>query len=447
MTRTILRDGIVVFPDDIRNTDVLICEDKIESVCHIADIPIDCNIIDCRGKYIFPGVIDPHTHMGIPIKDRFSVDDFDTGTLSALQGGVTTIIDFSVLHSNESLRRSIIRRKAQAAVSHIDYSLHCNITRYSESILNEIPELIESGIISFKVFTTYKESGMMLTTRQIENIAYVVANHGGILMAHAEDDEEISKATQLLTGKGLTEAKYHGISRPVSAEVKAVRILGEISDKTGCRIYIVHRTSREGLEMAGKFSSLIVETCPQYLLLDDSVYEHDNGRMYVASPPLRSKDDLQALWHGITEGKIHTIGSDHCPFCQQDKLIGQPFQDILNGMGGVDTVFPVLAARFFQKKLNLNRLVQVSCEIPAKLFGLYPKKGALLPGSDADLIVVDPSKISLDWERSLVSITDWNAYSGYPAIFPEFVFTRGIMGVAKYRINRGTQGNFLPGEK
>jgi len=199
--------------------------------------------------------------------------------------------------------------------------------------------------------------------------------------------------------------------------------------------------------MAGKFSSLIVETCPQYLLLDDSVYEHDNGRMYVASPPLRSKDDLQALWHGITEGKIHTIGSDHCPFCQQDKLIGQPFQDILNGMGGVDTVFPVLAARFFQKKLNLNRLVQVSCEIPAKLFGLYPKKGALLPGSDADLIVVDPSKISLDWERSLVSITDWNAYSEYPAIFPEFVFTRGIMGVAKYRINRGTQGNFLPGEK
>lgn len=425
MRKILLKNGLVIHAEGQKREDILIENSKITAVGDVQSVGSDVKIIDCTNRLIFPGMIDAHTHMGIPIKGGYSADDFGSGSKSALNGGVTTIIDFTILSKDQTLWESVLERQKLAEKSVIDYTLHCNITRFDDDILKEIPEIIEKGINSFKVFTTYERAGMMLTYSEIEVVAQIITDNGGLLMVHAEDNDVIEKASKPLIDQNLTHPKYHGIARPPETEKVAVENIANIAEKTGCEFYIVHLNTAEGLKIAKQCSNIFIETCPQFLLLDDSVYEREDGQMFVASPALRKPRDREALWQGVMDGSVDVIATDHCPFMLKDKPTGIPFQNIPNGIGGVETLFPVMIAQFLERKIDLSRLVQLMSTNPAKIFNLYPQKGTITVNADADLVIVNPDDICTDWQDKLVSITDWNAYTDFPAIFPEKVFKHG----------------------
>ncbi|RMF09241.1 MAG: hypothetical protein D6762_04145, partial [Candidatus Neomarinimicrobiota bacterium] len=329
MGEWIFAGGTVVRSTGVEIADIRVSGDTISAVG--PHLPAEgADVIDCRGRWVFPGLVDPHTHMGIPIKQVRSRDDFASGSRAALQGGVTTLIDFTVWEARQSLEESIRQRQAEAASSLADVSLHANITRLESGLADAIETAFGLGVVSFKVFTTYREAGMMLEYPQIREVAEILAVRGGVLQVHAEDDRLIQEATAPLVAAGSASPRDHGRSRPVAAEVEAIRRLGTLHDVTGCPVYIVHLSSAAGWE-AAREENLLMETCPQYLLLDERSYEAPDGHMFVASPPLRSPEERDRLWEGIKDGSIAAVGTDHCPFCRRDKPAGLPFQDIPNG--------------------------------------------------------------------------------------------------------------------
>lgn len=425
MNNILIKNGTVIHAHRKAVESILIQGEKIINVARDLKPDTPAKVVDASGKLIFPGVIDPHTHMGIPIKSGKSADNFATGSHSALHGGVTTLLDFTVLEPGQSLHESLEIRKQLAKESLCDVGLHINITRYSPALLDEIPLLIDKGYNSFKVFTTYKEAGMMLSYDQIETVARIIGKNNGVLMVHSEDNETISRASEPFSGRTKTHPRYHALARPAEAEAVAIRKLGEISDRTNCTIYIVHLNTARGLAIATGFPLLKVETCPHYLLLAEDVYERADGRMFVASPPLRTEADQEALWQGMLDGHIHTLGSDHCPFCLADKAAEVPFQDIPNGMGGVETLFPVMLTQFIDRNMDLSLLSRLTSRNAAEIFRLSPSKGMLAAGADADLLIVDPRKPQPNWEKHLDNVLDWNAYAGLGALFPETVIRRG----------------------
>ncbi|HCW76472.1 MAG TPA: hypothetical protein DHU63_08035 [Candidatus Marinimicrobia bacterium] len=412
-----LKNGTVINADSEQQTDVLIQGRKIVQVEPNLTPPSHARVVDCTGKLIFPGMIDPHTHMGIPIKNGWSADDFESGTRAALKAGVTTILDFTILEPGQSLSESIVVRRKLAEKSHTSVGFHCNITRFEKSLLDEIPELIKQGIMSFKVFTTYEEAGMYLTYKQIKKVALVIAKHGGLLMVHAEDNDIIKAATAKYAGRNLIEPRYHALARPPEAELVAIQKLGEIHRQTGCPIYIVHLNTVSGLN-AAKAAGLLVETCPQYLFFNDAVYDQPDGRMYVISPPLRKSEDQKALWAGLLNGQINTIGTDHCPFRLSDKPDGLSYEQIPNGMGGIETAFPIMLAEWLKAKWPLPRLVQLMSTHAARIFGLYPQKGVIQAGSDADVVIVDPNLKKVLTPDDLGDRDAWNGYLGLEAVWP-----------------------------
>lgn len=440
MSEYILRNGRVIDGESDEVRDLLIQGEKITPFEQLNNP--DAETIDCSGKLIFPGVIDPHTHMGIPIKSGFSLDDFASGSKSAIHGGVTSILDFSILEAGQTLVDSIEQRKEAAAQSLCDFGIHCNVTRLEESLLNEIPTLIDHGITSFKVFTTYAEAKMMLSYEEIEVLATHLAKHGGLLMVHAEDNTTIEAAGKDYYGRGLAEAKYHGMSRPVEAEVTAIQKIGGIAQRTGCKVYIVHVSSGPGY-LEGKKQGLLMETCPQYLFLDDQDYLSPDGNMFVASPPLRPKAGQSDLWDGLLSEHISTLGTDHCPFHSHDKANVDAFEHIPNGLGGVETSFPLLLAHFLEKDYDLSLLARITSQNSAKIFGLFPQKGSFKPGSDADLIIVDPTVPANGWEKELLSKSDWCAFSNLPAIFPQDVMRRGEWMIQAGKLIDSERGKFL----
>jgi len=274
----------------------------------------------------------------------------------------------------------------------------------------------------------------------------VIAAHNGVLMVHSEDNDIVSDASAPLIKEGFTDPFYHGIARPFQAEVKAIKELGAISQRTDCKIYIVHLNSSEGLQAALEFPKLLIETCPHYLFFDENLYNGQLGRMYVASPPLRTQTDNQELWNALLSNTIQTVGSDHCPFCLADKQEGIPFQDIPNGMAGVETSFPIMLARFLEQNQDISILARMQSENPARIFGLYPRKGVIRIGSDADLVIANPQALTSRWDQRLVSITDWNGYSGLPAVFPEHVILRGKLLLKNNRIIQNGMGQFITGK-
>jgi dihydropyrimidinase len=443
MKDILIKGGRVVHAHGIDQADILIRGEQIFRLGkELAPSP-DQEVIDAHEKLVFPGVIDPHTHMGIPIKTGQSADDFVSGSRSALHGGVTSILDFTVLERGQTLEASLEQRIALASQATCDVGLHINVSRFEKALLAEIPGLVAKGFNSFKTFTTYEEAGMMLSYDQIEELARVIAGSDGILMVHSEDNDIIQRASAPHIEHHEIHPRFHGLSRPAQAEAAAISKLGEISQRTGCSIYIVHLNTAEGLAIAANYPRLKLETCPHYLFLDDSYYDRPDGRMYVASPPLRKPADQKALLDGIINGQIHTIGSDHCPFCLDDKSGELLFQDIPNGMGGVETLFPTLLAHFIKEDLPLNLLSKITSQQAAEIFGLGDQKGSLEPGKDADLLIVDPQQDPFVWEKRLDTKVDWNAYSGQAALFPETVFRRGEQVVSHYRLIPTGKGQLL----
>ncbi len=414
----IIKNGIIVSPNKIDTADILIEKDQIVRIKNNLNTN-NQQIIDAGGKYILPGLIDAHTHMGIPIRNTTSADDFASGTMAALHGGVTTIIDFTVQQAGDSLGESIAKRRAQAdGRAHVDFSLHCNVTALTESHLKEIPDIVKDGILSFKCFTAYGEAGMKLADRQILELLWAVKQAGGTVMFHAENGDLIDFLTDKYLKYNRFDASFHASSRPAEAEIEAVSRIITLNQFILCPVYFVHLTTAQAAQIAlmAKQSGqpVYLETCPQYLLFDRTIYDQPDGHRYIAAPPFRTQKDIEFLWQSLAENLIDVVATDHCPFtlAQKDGGDGR-FDKTPNGLPGVETLFPILYGEgFLKKRLSLEQIVRLIAEEPARLFGLYPRKGVLLAGSDADLVIFNPDGENQIQVKNMHSNTDWSPYEG-----------------------------------
>jgi dihydropyrimidinase len=418
MKKILIKNGTLVTPDKIYQADILISNQKIEKISEQIDSN-ETEIIDAKGKYIFPGFIDTHTHMGIPIRGTTSADDFESGSIAALHGGVTTIIDFTVQEKSESLMDSLKKRKAQAdGKTSVDYALHCNVTDFDDSRAAEIPAIIQEGVISFKAFTAYREAGMQLDDRQILELLWQVKLAGGTVMFHAENGDMVDFLTAKYVKYNKTTPPYHALSRPAEAEIEAVTRILTLNKFIQCPVYFVHLTTYESVQIASmarqKKQPVYLETCPQYLIFDESIYSTEDGHYYIAAPAFRRKEDSEYLWMALQDNLIDTVGTDHCPFSRAQKDAGQrEFHKTPNGLSGVETLFSILYNEGVKKdRITLQKLVSLISEEPARLFGLFPKKGILMEKSDADLVIFNPAGKGKITTKKLHSNVDWTPYEG-----------------------------------
>jgi len=421
MSSLLIRNGTIITASDHYRADVLVNGEKVAVIAETLDQPAD-RVIDAEGCYLFPGGIDAHTHMELPFMGTFASDTFHSGTLAGLHGGTTTIIDFAIQTQGESLESAIQEwhRKADGhAVG--DYAFHRAVTDLNENTCQEIPRVInEHGINSFKTFMAYK-GALMVDDRQMFELMKELVKHGGIITTHAENGDMVDHLVQKFLAEGKTEPRYHVLSRPPICEAEASGRAIDLAHQAECPLYIVHMTCEESLARVRNATlrnqKVHAETCVQYLLLDDSLYFQDGfeGAKVVMSPPLRKAKDQQALWAAINQNLVQHVATDHCPFCSNQKEMGiDNFSKIPNGAPGIEHRMELMYSEGVdQGRISLNKFVEVTSTSAAKIFGLFPRKGTIAVGSDADIIVFDPAEkhtISADTHHMRV---DYSAYEGW----------------------------------
>lgn len=419
MKLILLENGQIFFNDKLIEADIIISRRKIEKIGKELNPKNVLNKINCTGLQIFPGGIDPHVHLHLINPTGFSADDFKSGSQAAIAGGTTSLIDFVTPKRGQSIVEALQLRKQEAKNSLCDVKFHVSPIEWNQNTEQDIIHCIQNeGIKSFKVYMAY-QSSIGLSDEDIFKVMKVVGKHGGIVTVHCEIDETIEKLRSQFISEGKTAPKYHPLSRPNEVEALAVKKAIELADKAECPLYIVHVSTHESLEYIKKAQDkgqiVLAETCPQYLLLADTVYEYefDKACKYVMSPPLRKKQDQEALWQAIQEGVIQTVGTDHCPFTLKQKRNGiNDFTKIPNGAGGVEHRLSLLYTYgVLMKRISLNKFIEVTSTNPAGIFG-FKNKGKIKEGMDADLVFWDPL------EKDTISATtyhqncDLNVYEG-----------------------------------
>lgn len=464
MQPILLKGGTIVTDEEISEQDLMIIGDEIAAVGE--DLaPEGAGILDVSGKLIMPGGIDPHTHFDLAMFDTVSSDDHYTGHKAAAFGGTTTVMDF-VPQDHESLAESIEEwnEKAEPKAA-IDYSFHMNITRLSEAVLKEIPSLPGRGITTLKMFTAYN-GRLRLQDGEIFKVMRVAAENGMLPMVHAENGDVIEILTSEALQGGKTAPEWHAYTRPAWGAVEAVLRSAALAAQAGSALYIVHVNTAGGLQQIqyAREQGLPVmgETCPQYLFFTVEHLKRPDGSKWICSPPMRSELDNEMLWQGLSSDTLQVMGTDHCPFffdgstpieyegeqvaIPGKELGAEDFTKIPNGLPGVGDRMPVLwSYGVGQGRITMRQFVAMMSTNPAKVFGLYPQKGALLPGSDADVVVWDPEReliYGVDHSRHR---TDYNLYEGWVLKgYPEKVYLRGqlIVDGEKWLGERG-MGKFL----
>lgn len=429
---TIIRNGTIVTATDIFKGDIGIKDGKINKIGMALEEEGE-KIIDAKGKYIFPGGIDPHTHLDMPFGGTFSSDNFETGTIAAACGGTTTIVDFAVQPKDKDLKETAeIWRGKSDGKAVIDYGIHMNITHIDDEILNEIPFMIKEGYPSFKVFMTYK--GMRVDDGTLFKTLKKVSENGGLTCVHAENFHIIECNVEILLKEGKTAPKYHAISRGSLVEGEAVGRAINIAKMAESPLYIVHNTCKEAVfEIARAREEeypIMGETCTQYLLLSEDEYykEGFEGAKCVMSPPLRSKDNFKYLWKAIRNNTLQVVATDHCPFFMKQKELGKDsFDKIPNGAPGIELRMALLYTYgVLKNEININKFVEVTSTNAAKIYGMYPKKGTIAVGSDADLVIFDPDKEIEVTVDILHENVDYTPYEGFKLKgFPEVTLSRG----------------------
>ncbi len=397
-------------------------------------------VIDAKGKYVFPGAIDIHTHLDMPFMGETSSDDFETGTIAAAFGGTTAIVDFAIQGKGMRLRDAFetwMNKAKDKAV--IDYGFHVAICDLNDDVLAEIPEMVKEGVTSFKCFLAYK-GALMIDDGALFRILQKAHGSGALVMIHAENGDIIDILVSDMIKNGKTEPKYHALSRPPEAEGEATGRGIAVAQMAGAPIYIVHLTCREALEKvkAARDAGFpaYAETCPQYLLLSYKNYEEPdfNGAKYVMSPPLRSKEDQAALWKALQMGDLQVVSTDHCPFNfkGQKELGRDDFSKIPNGAPGIENRVSLLFSEgVLKKRITLHRFVEIVSTAPAKLFGMFPNKGTIAVGSDADLVIFDPKKpftITAETNHQNVDYTPYEGLKGKGVV--ETVISGGRIVIA-----------------
>lgn len=411
-------------------------------------------VIDAAGKWLIPGAIDVHVHMAMPFMGTVSKDCFETGTRAAIAGGTTGIIDFCLPSKEQSLAEALKIWDAKSeGKAYCDYSYHMAVTHWDESVRAEIKDVFERGITSFKVFTAYK-GALMISDEEIFELMQTVGDLGGMVTAHAVNGDVLNSLATRFAAEGKLTPHYHPLCQPPVAESEATGRILELGHLANDPAYIVHMTCAEAVEELSRARlrgwKSYGETCPQYLLLDDSVYDLPNfeGAKYVLSPPIRKKHDQEALWGALANGIIQTVGTDHCTFdFKGQKDMGKDdFRLIPNGLNGLEERLSLIYTYGVAKgRISENRWVEVCCTNPAKLFGLYPQKGTIAPGSDADLVLFDPNKNSTISSQTHHSACDSNVYEGFSLTgSPSQVFVRGHISFedGEFKGEKG-RGKFL----
>jgi dihydropyrimidinase len=410
--------------------------------------------IDATGRFVMPGGIDVHTHMELPFGGTFCSDDFATGTRAAAFGGTTTIVDFAVQDYGEPLRAGLDRWHAKAeGKASIDYGFHMIVREVDDKILDEMDQLVGEGVTSFKLFMAYP-GVFMLDDASIFRAMRQAADSGAMIMMHAENGGPIDVLVRQFLEEGRTDPVNHGLTRPAVMEGEAVHRAFRLAELAGTPAYIVHLSSRDALnalrEARDRGQPAFAETCPQYLYLsqDDMARPGFEGAKYVCSPPLRTADHQEDLWTGLRGGDLQVVSTDHAPFnySGQKDLGRDDFSKIPNGLPSVEDRFTLLYGGVETGRIGLNRFVELVATAPAKMFGLYPRKGTIAPGSDADIVVFDPHVERVISAASHHMNVDYSCYEGMPVRgLPEIVMQRGSVLVEDGTFHGSPgQGRFLP---
>ena len=435
MSSLLIKNGTVVTATDIMEADVYIEGEKVHTIGHSLTNKAD-KTIDAKGCFLFPGGVDAHTHMQLPFMGTFSSDTFETGTLAGLHGGTTTIIDFAFQKQGDTLNAALSKWHEMADGNAVgDYAFHVVVTDFNEKSKSEIKDIVEKkGVTSFKTFMAYK-GAIMLDDRGIVGLMKEVKKHGGLVTTHAENGDLIDTLIAENRAEGKLTPEYHALSRPPICESEATGRIIDIAYQDESPIYIVHLTCEAALnrvrEATKRNQKVFVETCVQYLVLDDSAYlEKDfGGAKYVMSPPLRKNSDQEALWKGIDQNLIEVVATDHCPFCMDQKRMGlNDFSKIPNGAPGIEDRMELMFSEgVMKKRISLNKFVELNSTAPAKIFGLFPKKGTIAVGTDADIVIFDPKVQHTISAKTRHMNCDYNAYEGWK-----------VQGKCRTTILRGT---------
>lgn len=419
--RTLIKNGRIVTAVDDYHGDILVEGETITLIGQHLDIPAD-RVIDASDKLVIPGGVDPHVHLELPFGGTYSSDDFRTGTIAAAHGGTTTIIDFAVQYKGQSLIEGLDawHRKAEGKTA-IDYSFHLIITDLPDSRLPELKQVIlNEGVPSFKLFMAYP--GVFLVDDGTIFKAMLTAGQaGGLVCMHAENGVVIDVLVKRALAEGKTAPKYHALTRSPKAEAEGTGRAIAIAEMAGAPVYIVHLSCADALNKVREARDLglpaYAETCPQYLFLDYSYYEQEGfeGAKYVMTPPLREKWHQDELWKGLRMDDLQVVSTDHCPFCfkEQKELGRNDFSKIPNGGPGIEhRVSLIYNGGVVGGRISLNRFVELVSTAPAKMFGLFPRKGTIAIGSDADIVVFDPHReVTLSAATHHMNV-DYSAYEG-----------------------------------
>ncbi|MEA4892478.1 MAG: dihydropyrimidinase [Peptococcaceae bacterium] len=416
-----------------------------------ADTAAGLEIVDAEGCLVFPGFIDTHTHFQLNNGYVISPDDFDTGTKAALLGGTTTILDFATQNRGETLGQGLANWHAMAGGrANCDYGFHMAISRWDRAAEAAVQEMADAGVTSFKVYMAY--DNLRVSDAEIFEILQKIAQVGGILGCHCENGDLVNVLVRQTLAAGITGPEGHPLSRPPEVEAEAVYRYLTIAKMAGCPVNIVHTSTRRALETVAaaraEGQEVYVETCPQYLLFTDERYSLPDfaGAKYVMSPPLRKEEDRQALWQALAEGEVDTVGTDHCSFSLNQKALGrEDFSRIPNGIPGVEHR-PELIYTYgvMQGRISALQMAKLLAENPAKLFGLYPRKGVLAPGSDADLVIWNTRIRKVITAENQNHNVDNTPYEGLAVIGgPRQVYLRGRLAAAEGRLVIAHGGQYL----
>src|SRR5712691_11334990 len=451
---TVIKNGTIVTATDTYASDIGISGGRISAIGQGLPVENAGKVIDAAGLLVMPGGIDVHTHLDMPFGGTTSSDDFQTGTIAAAHGGTTTLIDFAIQYKGQTLRQAFegwMKKAEGKAVT--DYAFHCIITDLGDAHLEEMGQLVREGVSSFKLFMAYP-GVFMLDDATIFRAMSQAAKYGGLICMHAENGGAIDVSVRRARAEGKRAPKYHALTRPTTAEAEATSRAIALAEMAGAPVYIVHLSCNEALEKVREARDrglpAYAETCPQYLYLSLDNFDAPGfeGAKYVFTPPLREKWHQEKLWQGLAQDTLQVVSTDHCPFCfkEQKELGRDDFTKIPNGGPGVEHRMSLIySGGVAAGRFSVNRFVELVSTTPAKLFGLYPRKGTIAVGSDADLVIFDPNRKHTISAKTHHMRVDYSMFEGIQVTgMPDTVLSRGRIVVQGDKfLGRAGQGEFL----
>ncbi len=439
--------AVVVTPSGVAPADVGVIAERIASIAPPGALASAHRTIDARGMLLIPGAVDPHTHLDAEMFSMHTIDDFESGTAAAAAGGVTTIIDYAFQAQGGSLADAIAKWSAKAQGAIIDYGFHVALLDPSPDAIAEIPRVVERGVTSIKIFMMH---GFESRARDYLRAFKAAGDSGALLAIHAEDEHLIGFCTERLLAAGNDDVKHFAASRPPLSEVASVRRALAMTELSAAPAYFVHLSSREAVDEVrrarARGRAVLAETRPIYLYLTEERFLEPNGAKYVGYPPLRSADHRDAIWAALADGTIDVVATDHCSWALERKVSANRFTRIVPGMSNLETLVPMLYSEGVAKgRISISRWVDLTATNAAKIFGMYPRKGAIVEGADADLVVFDPScRVVID-SREMHSRSDYDPFEGFEVTgWPKMTISRGVPIVTDRKVDAPVgRGEFI----